>query len=61
LHDVEFNVEGYPSEEWHVDFSGRELDLIEAFIEEPKEFSETIAEKIHSARSFRLAQRKAHG
>ena len=36
--------------------SDHDLDLIEAFIEEPKEFSDRIAEKIHSARAFRLGQ-----
>jgi hypothetical protein len=41
----------------HPSFSDRELDAIEAFIDEPKEFSNRIAEKIHSARSFRLGKR----
>lgn len=40
----------------HPSFSDTELDAIEAFIEEPMEFSERIAEKIHSARSFRLGR-----
>lgn len=43
----------------HPSFSDRELDLIEAFIEQPKEFSDRIAEKIHSARAFRLGQPKS--
>jgi hypothetical protein len=38
----------------HPSFSDQELDVIEAFIEGPKEFGDRIAEKIHSARSFRL-------
>lgn len=43
----------------HLSFSDRDLDLIEAFVEQPKEFSDRIAEKIHSARSFRLGGRGA--
>lgn len=40
----------------HPSFSDRDLDLIEAFIEQPKEFGDRIAEEIHSARAFRLGQ-----
>jgi len=35
-------------------FSDRELDVIEAFVDEPREFGERIAERIHSARSLRM-------
>lgn len=39
----------------HPSFTDTELDAIEAFVEKPREFSDRIEEKIHSARSFRLA------
>jgi hypothetical protein len=40
----------------HPAFTDRELDAVEAFIERRDEFTDRIAEKIHSARSFRLGK-----
>ena len=40
----------------HPSFSDRELDVVEAFVERPDEFTDRISEKIHSSRSFRLGK-----